>query len=120
MSTIADLLLLIEEQKNKSVKQLAKETEIPAEKLHTILLKLSKHNLIDYDTATGKVELPKWLLNIDKKVEKQRPAVGEIILPKYGEIQIQDVIIGNYTTNDLALKVRLRAKMKEIAICNLT
>ncbi|MEM3703836.1 MAG: hypothetical protein QXX79_05425 [Candidatus Bathyarchaeia archaeon] len=120
MSTVADLLLIIEGQKTKSIRQLAKETEIPEDKLHAILTELRKHNLVDYDLATGTVALPKWLLNIDKKVEKERPAVGQIILPRNKEIQIQDTLIGNYTTNDLELKVRLRAKLKEIALCNIT
>jgi len=64
--------------------------------------------------------LPKWLININKKIEKQKPATGEIILPKFQEIQIQDTLFGNYTQKDLELKIRLKAKHKEIAICDIT
>jgi hypothetical protein len=64
--------------------------------------------------------MARWLKNIDQKIEKEKTATGEIILPKYKEIQIQDVVIGNYTGNDLELKFRLRAKAKEIAICPAT
>ncbi|MBS7646592.1 hypothetical protein KEJ24_01965 [Candidatus Bathyarchaeota archaeon] len=120
MLTIVDLLTLIEEQKTKNVQSLAKETDIPKEKLHTILTDLSQHNLIKYNEKTGEVKLSKWLLSISQKIEEGRPPTGEIVLPRFGEIKIQDMVIGNYTSKDLELKVRLRAKQKEIAICELT
>lgn len=120
MLTVADLLAIIEEQKTKNVKQLAKETEIPKERLHLILKDLSQHNIVKYDAKTGTVTLPKWLLNVSREIEKGSPATGEIIVPRYREIQIQDTIIGNYTSKDLELKFRLRAKLKEIAICEVT
>jgi hypothetical protein len=51
-------------------------------------------------------------------MEKMKPATGEMILPKYQEIKIQDIIIGNFTRNDLELRLRLNARLKEIAICD--
>jgi hypothetical protein len=50
-------------------------------------------------------------------MEATKPTVGEIILPKYQEIQIQGIVIGNYTKEALALKIWIKAKIKEIAIC---
>ena len=120
MLTTADLLTIIEEQKTKNITQLAKETQIPEERLHEILKSLNQHNLLNYNPKTGKVTLPKWLVNLNKKIEKEKPATGEILLPKYAEIKIQDILIGNYTGIDLELKVRLKAKQKEIAICAIT
>ncbi|HDD69925.1 hypothetical protein DRO44_02290 [Candidatus Bathyarchaeota archaeon] len=120
MPTTADLLTIIEEKTVNNIKQLAKETGIPQEKLHTILTNLSHHNLIEYSPKTGQLVLPKWLIRINQKIEREKPAVGEIILPKYKEIQIQDMLIGNYTGNDLELKIRLKTKRKEIAICSVT
>jgi len=120
MLTTADLLAIIEEQKVKNIKKLAKEIEISQERLELILTDLSRHNLVEYDPMTGKVMLPRWLLDINKEIEKEKPSTGEIILPKYKEIRIQDTLIGNYTTRDLELKLRLRAKLKEIAICDVT
>ena len=120
MLTTADLLAIIEEQKVKNIKKLAKEIEISQERLELILTDLSRHNLVEYDPITGKVMLPRWLLDINKEIEKEKPSTGEIILPKYKEIRIQDTLIGNYTTRDLELKLRLRAKLKEIAICEVT
>jgi hypothetical protein len=120
MLTTADLLAIIEEQKIKNIKKLAEEIEISQERLELILTDLSRHNLVEYDPITGKVMLPRWLLDINKEIEKEKPSTGEIILPKYKEIRIQDTLIGNYTTRDLELKLRLRAKLKEIAICEVT
>jgi len=120
MLTAAELLVIIEEQKTRNIKKLAKEIGISPERLHAILMDLGQHNLVEYDPATGKVTLPKWLLNVNREIEKEKPSTGEMILPRYKEIQIQDTIIGNYTTRDLELKLRLRTKLKEIAICELT
>jgi hypothetical protein len=93
---------------------------MPLEQLKEILVNMSKHNLIEYDLRTGKLALPRWLTNIEKKMEKIKPAIGAIILPKYQEMKIQDVTIGNFTKNDLELKLRFKAKQKEIAICDLS
>lgn len=117
MISAAEILSIIEEQKAYSIKQLAKKLEIQQSQLKEILTSLSRHNLVEFSAKTGKIALPKWLININKKMKAIKPAVGEIILPKYQEVQIQDILIGNYTGNDLELKVRLRAKLKEIAIC---
>lgn len=118
MITVADLLSLLEEQKIKNIKQLAKEVDIPRENLHLILIDLDQHNLVEYNAKTGDVTLSKWLQKVSSKIERSKPASGEIVLPKYGEIRIQDIVVGNYTSRDLQLKVRLRTKSKEIAICD--
>jgi hypothetical protein len=120
MLTTAELLEIIEEQKVKNIKKLAKEIEISQERLQLILTDLSQHNLVEYNPVTGKVALPKWLLDINKEIEKEKPSIGEMILPRYKEIRIQDTLIGNYTARDLELKLRLRNKLKEIAICDVT
>lgn len=120
MLTTADLFTIIEDQGLLNVKRLAKKLEISQETLHEILTDLQKHGLVEYNPKTGNVNLPKWLTDINKKIETVKPAVGEIILPKYQEIKIQDLLIGNYTKDDLELKIRLRARRKEIAICTIT
>jgi len=120
MLSTADLLIIIEEEKSLNIKKLAKKLEIPEKSLHEILTNLCQHNFVEYNQKTGKVTLPKWLININRKIEKEKPATGEIILPKYKEIQIHDTLIGNYTEKDLELKIRLKAKHKEIAICDIT
>jgi predicted ArsR family transcriptional regulator len=120
MLTATDLLIIIQEQKKPNIKQLAKKLEIQEDHLHKILTNLEKHNLIEYNPETGRTALPKWLLNINKRMEAIKPTTGEIILPRYQEMQIQDIIIGNYTKDDLELKVRLKTNRKEIAICNIT
>ena len=119
LSTI-DILSLIEEQKTVDIKQLAKELEIPVGNLKEILIDLTRYKLIEYNEKTGKIKLPNWLTKIDEEIEELKPATGAIILPRYQEIRIQDIAIGNFTKNDLELKVRLKARFKEIAICDLS
>lgn len=119
LSTI-DILSIIEEQEIYDIKHLAKKLGIPLEQMKEILMNMKKHTFIEYDSRTGKVTLPTWLINIEKKIEKIKPATGAIILPKYQEMKIQDIIIGNFTKNDLELKLRFKAKLKEIAICDIS
>jgi hypothetical protein len=119
LSTI-DILSLIEEQKTVDIKQLTKKLEIPLGNLKEILIDLAKYKLVEYNEKTGKIKLPNWLAKIDREIEELKPATGAIILPKYQEIKIQDFTIGNFTKSDLELKVRLKARLKEIAICDLS
>ncbi|MEM3731879.1 MAG: hypothetical protein QXE74_08970 [Candidatus Bathyarchaeia archaeon] len=107
------------EERISNIKQLSERLEIQIDQLHQILTNLNRHNLVKYDPKTGEVSIPKWLLNINKQMETLKPATGEIVLPKYQEIQIQDVVIGNYTRIDLQLKIRLGSRRKEIAICTM-
>lgn len=120
MITTADILTLVQEQKKPNIKKLSKKLEIPEEKLHEILLILNKHNLIKYDLSTGKITLPRWLSNINKRMEAVKPVIGEIILPRYQEAQIQDISIGNYMEEAISLRIYFKAKRKEIAICKVT
>lgn len=120
MLTVADLLTLIQEEKNLNIRKLAKKLEIPQDKLQEIIKALERHNVLKYDSEKEKITLPKWLSNINKKMEATKPTAGEIILPKYQEIQIQDIAIGNYTKEALSLKIWLKAKRKEIAICDVS
>src|SRR3989304_8792672 len=119
LSTI-DILSLLEEQKTVDIKQLANKLEIPLSNLIEILIGLARYKLIEYDERTGKINLPNWLTKIDKEIEKLKPATGAIILPRYQEIKIQDITIGNFTKNEVELKVRLKARLKEIAICDVS
>jgi DNA-binding MarR family transcriptional regulator len=119
MQTTTEILTIIEEQETHNIKQLAKRLEIPTEQLKKIIKDLKQHDLVEYDEQTGEIKLASWLLNIEKEAEKIKPATGTIILPKNQEITIQGVAIGNFTDKDLELNVRLKAKLKEIAICNI-
>ena len=120
MLSTTDILSFIEEQKTVDIKQLAKKLEIPLGSLKEILTDLAKYKLVEYNEKTGEIKLSNWLAKIDKEIEKLKPAIGEIILPRYQEIKIQEISIGNFTKNDLELKVRLRARLKEIAICDVS
>lgn len=119
MLTTTDILTTIKEEETYNIKQLAKKLEIPTEQLEKIIKDLREHDLVEYDEQTGQVKLPSWLVNIEKETENIKPKTGTIILPKNQEITIQDVVIGNFTDKDLELHVRLKMKLKEIAICNM-
>ena len=61
------------------------------------------------------------MVSVDfKEIEELQPATGAIILPRYQELKIHDLTLGNFTRNDLELKVRLTARQKEIAICDVS
>jgi len=120
MLSTVDVLSTIEEKKTVNAKQLAKKLEIPLNSMKEILKDLAEHKLLDYNEKTGETKLPAWLTKIDEEMEELRPATGDIILPKYQEIKIQDITIGNFTKNDLELKVRLKARLKEIAVCDVS
>ena len=119
MLSTTDILTTIKEEETYNIKQLAKKLEIPTEQLEKIIKDLKEHDLVEYDEQTGEVKLPSWLVNIEKEVENIKPATGNIILPKNQEITIQDVVIGNFTDKDLELNLRLKMKLKEIAIYNI-
>lgn len=119
MLSIIDILSTIEEEETYNIKQLAKRLETSKEQLKKIIKDLREHDLVEYDDQTGQVKLPLWLVNIEKEFENIKPATGNVILPKNQEIKIQDVVIGNFTDKDLELSLRLKPKLKEIAICNL-
>jgi len=119
MLSTTDLLSVIEEQKTYTVKQLAKNLEIPLEQLEKILNELSQHDLVQYNQKTSKVKLSPWFANIDQEIGNAKPATGSFILPKNQEIKIQDITIGNFTEKDLEINIRLKAKTKEIAIAEI-
>jgi len=120
MLTVADLLTLIQEEESLKIRKLAKKLNVPENQLFDIVKTLNRHKLLSFDPESETITLPKWLENINKKIGETKPTTGEIILPKYQEIQIQDVVIGNYTKEALSLKIWLKAKRKEIAICTVT
>jgi len=120
MQTAGDILTAIEEQKVYNVRQLAKNLNMEQKQLEDIIEDLIRHNIVDYNRRTGQVALPVWLVNINKEIGNVRPTTGEIILPKDQEIEIQDVTLGNFTKSDLELKIRLKPKRKEIAICEMS
>jgi DNA-binding IclR family transcriptional regulator len=120
MLTAIDLLSIIEEQKMIEIRQLAGKLKIPASGIREILRDLARYKIVEFDEENGRAKLPTWLARIDREIEELAPAVGDVILPRFQEIEIEDVAIGNFTRNDLELKVRLKARRKEITICDVS
>jgi DNA-binding MarR family transcriptional regulator len=120
MLSAAEILSAMEGEERCKVKTLAKKLQIPPKQLERILQDLSQHNLVEYDQKYGEVKLASWLAEINREMEDLKPAVGTIILPKNQKINLQDIVIGNYTELDLELNVRLDTKIKEIAISKIS
>ena len=116
MLTTIDILSTIEEE-DYDAKRLAKRLGIQPNQLEKILKELTERNLIESNQQTGKVKLSQWLIDMNKAIENVRPATGTVILPRYQEIKLQDITVGNFTDHDVELNVRLTARQKEIAIC---
>jgi hypothetical protein len=119
MLSTTDILSIIEEEKVHDIKKLAKQLEMPVIQLEKVLEDLNKHNLLEYNQQSGKVKISPWLININEEIKHLKPTTGTIILPKNQEIKLQDIIIGNFTNEDLELNVKLKAKRNEIAICEI-
>ncbi len=120
MLSAAEILSAVEEEGRYKLETLAKKLQIPPKQLERILQDLSRHNLLEYDQKCGEVKLASWLAEINREMENLKPAVGTIILPKNQKINLQDIVIGNFTEQDLELNVRLNAKIKEIAISKIS
>lgn len=118
MLSIADILLEINEE-GCNVKSLAKRFNLPIEHLEEILKCLSEYNIVEYEQQTGRVRAPRWLSEIELKIEGVNPIVGAIIIPKNQKVRLQEITIENFTDMDLELNIRLGPKLKEIAICKI-
>jgi transcription initiation factor IIE alpha subunit len=119
MLSAIDILAIIKGEEAYPIKQLAEKLEITTQQLKKIIKDLSEHNIVEYNEQTEQVKLPLWLVNIERQAESIKAATGTIILPKNQEIKIQDFTIGNFTEKDIELNIRLKANLKEIAICNM-
>jgi predicted transcriptional regulator len=117
VATMSEILLALEEEESYDISKLAKKLAIPIDQLRMILTDLNANNVVEYDKRSNKVKLSSWLSSLDQEVENIKPAAGTFILPKNQEIKIQDMVIGNFTDSELELNIRLKAKLKEIAIC---
>jgi hypothetical protein len=117
---MAEILLAIEEGETLSDIELAKKLDIPMDQLEKILTDMMEKSVVEYDKQSGKIRLSGWIANLGKELETVRPATGSIVLPKNQEVKLQDVVIGNYTSSDLELLVRLRTNRKEIALRNIS
>jgi hypothetical protein len=114
---MAEILYAIEGEETLNAKELAKKLGVPMDQLEEILTDMMKKSVVVYNRQTGKIRLSPWIARLGKELENMRPATGTIILPRNQEIKLQDIVVGNFTSTDLELIVRLRTNRKEIAIC---
>lgn len=117
MLSIADILMEIKDECN--IKSLAEKFNLKMEHLEEILKCLSEYNIVEYEQQTGTVRAPRWLSEIEVKIEEVNPVVGAMIIPKNQKVSLQEITIENFTDMDLEINIRLGPKLKEIAICRI-
>ena len=113
---------LIEDGQWHRIKDLAKELNLPLEKVVQIITCLAKAKLIDYNEKTKEVKLQKWIKNLPalKCNKNSKRSIGTLILPRNGgSAEIQEITIHNNSNLDLELDFLIEnGKIKEISINN--
>ena len=116
------LFSLIEDGRWHKIKDLAKELNLPSEKVAQITTFLAKAKLIDYNEKTKKVKLQEWIKNLPalKSNKNSKRLIGTLILPRNGgSAEIQGITIHNNSNLDLELDFLIEnGKVKEININN--
>ena len=113
---------LIEDGQWHRIKDLAKELNLPLEKVVQIITCLAKAKLIDYNEKTKEVKLQKWIKNLLALEcnKNSKRSIGTLILPRNGgSAEIQGITIHNNSNLDLELDFLIEnGKIKEISINN--
>jgi len=117
------LFSLIEDGQWHKIKDLAKELNLPSEKVTQITTFLAKAKLIDYNEKTKEVKLQEWIKNLPvlKSNKNNKRSIGTLILPRNGgSAEIQGITIQNNSNLDLELDFLIEnGKVKEINITNI-
>jgi len=114
------LIELLKDGKWHSLEEIAEKTEVTPEKLEELLETLSEYQLIRYDKElkAAKLNLTWKKLEVEEKFkeEKEKMALGTIIIPREHTIIVQNTRISNLTKEELELEIKMDKKIKEIAI----
>ena len=120
MPKMERLIELLKDGKWHSLEEIAEKTETTPEKLEELLETLSEYQLIRYDKElkAAKLNLTWKKLEVEEKFkeEKEKMALGTIIIPKEHTIIVQNTRISNLTKEELELEIKMDKKIKEIAI----
>jgi hypothetical protein len=114
------LLNLIQDGAWHSLQELAKNSNIPKQKLETLSKLLSNTNIIEYETKNNQVRIKKeWqriLKNTSNEPESEIAAVGTVVLPPKKNVEIQGIQLTNLTEKELEINIRVNKNLKELAI----
>ena len=120
MPKMERLIELLKDGKWHSLEEIAEKTEVTPEKLEELLETLSEYQLIRYDKElkAAKLNLTWKKLEVEEKFkeEKEKMALGTIIIPREHTIIVQNTRISNLTKEELELEIKMDKKIKEIAI----
>ena len=114
---------LIEDGQWHRIEDLAKELNLPLEKVVQIITCLAKAKLIDYNEKTKEVKIQEWIKNLPalKCKNNSKRSIGTLILPRDGgSAEIQGITIHNNSNLDLELDFLIEnGRIKEINIKNI-
>ena len=114
------LIELLKDGKWHSLEEVAEKMEVTPEKLEELLETLSEYQLVRYDKElkVAKLNLTWKKLKVREKFEeeKEKMALGTIIIPREHTIIVQNTRISNLTKEELELEIKMDKIIKEIAI----
>jgi len=118
------LLDLIHNGEWHSLNELAQKLNISINEVTKLVETLANFKVVIHLKETQQVKLRSLIrnlpLNLEFNEEKEKVAIGTIILPPEGTITIQNTVISNFTEDDLEIGVRINQKLKEIAISKIS
>lgn len=103
-----------------SLKELAKHSNIPKQKLVALSKLLAETNIAEYEAKKNQVKIKQeWQQMFKNTYEEQkmeRIAVGTVVLPPKKSISIQGIQVTNLTEKELEISIRVNEKLEELAV----
>ena len=120
MSKLDQFLNLVNDGAWHSLNKLAKQIDIPRQKLATISKLLSEINLVEYEPQKRRVKIKsqwqKVLGTTEEELESERAATATVLLPPKKSINLQGIQVTNLTEKELEIGMRINKKLDELAI----
>jgi len=117
---VENFFAILKDGKWHNIPEIAKQLEIPEDKLTEFLQYLSKQGIIDYEDKPHRIKItPEWKELIPE--EKDTPAepkntVTTVIIPPETTINVQSTLIQNATKIELEVTLRINSKIQEVII----
>lgn len=103
-----------------NLKELARHSRIPKQRLETLFKLLSETNIVEYETQKDQVKIKReWqqiLKDADKEQQIGKSAIGSIVIPSKKSVTLQGIRVTNLTEKDLEISMRVNEKLEELAI----
>jgi hypothetical protein len=117
---IENFFAILKDGEWHNIPELAKQIEIPADKLTEFSQFLSKQGIIEYEDQTQRIKIkPEWKELIPEEKEpatEPKITVATVMIPPETTVDIQSTLIQNATKIDLELTLRINGKIQEVVI----